>query len=168
MWRLLLSLSTGELPGKVSIFSLIRVSLSAGFMFLKAFLRLNADTGFLIRGCSLSSKSLFFRFLSIPLSSDWTESLLSCPSSILEFGQQCRTKFDSRFPSGKIHSVYIFTAATSEQKYKALAVCAVLAVCAWLTHIDLLRISTRQSGSLEGALQCCTQNLDAPWLYLNK
>lgn len=86
-------------PGKV--FSLIRLSLSAGFMFLKAFLRLNADARFLFSGYSWSSKSF-----SNPLSADQTESLLSFPSSVLEERQQFWAKFDSRSPWEKTDTVY--------------------------------------------------------------
>lgn len=95
VWRLLLFFCESQIPLKASIFSLSSVSLSASFMFLKAFLRLNADDGFLTGEFSPSPLWLLSTLLSFDKSN---KSLSLLPSSEQEFGQQCREKFNSRSP----------------------------------------------------------------------
>lgn len=124
VWRLLLFFSESQLPLKASIFSLSSVRLSASLMFLKAFLRLNADDGFLTGGFSPSPQWLLSTLLSFDKSNT---SLSLLPSSMQEFEQQRREKFNSRSPSGERHSL---DRVTRKPRRKAWTM-----VRFWLTEI---------------------------------
>lgn len=92
----------------------------------------------------------------MPLSRDWTESLLSFSSSstLAELEQ---AKCASRFPLGQIHYALLHRLDFTDRNIEQFV---------WLTHIGPLLLSTRGSWSLGQALQCCAQNRDLVWVRL--
>lgn len=90
-------------------------SFCGAFVVLMAFLRVNVGAGFDGAGGATSSKSLSFSSLSIPPSTDRTESRLSFCSSSKAFDLEAQhaAKFASRFPFGdNTYLIYMCIAAS--------------------------------------------------------